>query len=110
MWRIMLRQRKKQLLYILNYESSGYTPAMVGTVIKRWMQYLPYPMKYGLHFLNCYPVYSDKTMVFHNIIDLKKIQKLASKGTGFEDQYDGLRILTVGRLTYQKAYVIAVEA
>ena len=62
------------------------------------------------HFLNCYPVYSDKTMVFHNIIDLKKIQKLASKGTGFEDQYDGLRILTVGRLTYQKAYDIAVEA
>ena len=49
-------------------------------------------------------------MVFHNIIDLKKIQKLASKGTGFEDQYDGLRILTVGRLTYQKAYDIAVEA
>lgn len=110
MWRIMLRQRKKQLLYILIMKAQVIHQLWIGTVIKRWMQYLSVSDEVRTHFLNCYPVYSDKTMVFHNIIDLKKIQKLASKGTGFEDQYDGLRILTVGRLTYQKAYDIAVEA
>ena len=29
---------------------------------------------------------------------------------GFDDQYDGFRILTVGRLTAQKAYEIAIDA
>ena len=105
-----VKAKKKAAFVHIDYESSGYTPAMDRDCYKKMDAIFTVSDEVRTHFLNCYPVYSDKTMVFHNIIDLKKIQKLASKGTGFEDQYDGLRILTVGRLTYQKAYDIAVEA
>ena len=35
---------------------------------------------------------------------------MANEAGGFTDQYEGIRILTVGRLTYQKAYDIAIDA
>ena len=62
------------------------------------------------HFLNVYPQYEKKTEVFHNIINQEKIRRLSGKGKGFQDHYEGVRLLTVGRLTYQKAYDIAIEA
>ena len=105
-----VKAKKKAAFVHIDYESSGYTPAMDRDCYKKMDAIFTVSDEVRTHFLNCYPTYRDKTKVFHNIIDPKKIQKLASKGTGFEDQYDGMRILTVGRLTYQKAYEIAVEA
>ena len=35
---------------------------------------------------------------------------MAGEKGGFSDGYEGLRLLTVGRLTYQKAYDVAIEA
>ncbi len=61
-------------------------------------------------FLKVYPEYKDKTKVFHNIINQKRLRKLAKEPGGFNDSFDGIRLLTVGRLTYQKAYPIAIEA
>lgn len=46
-----------------------------------------------------YPLSS--TFVFENLIDTEKIAELSNKG-GFSDSYEGLRILTVGRLTHEK--------
>ena len=62
------------------------------------------------HFLAVYPQYEKKTKVFHNMIDTDKIRKGAEKPGGFDDDFAGVRLLTVGRLTAQKAYEIAVDA
>ena len=35
---------------------------------------------------------------------------MASEGKGFVDNYKGIRILTIGRLVYQKGYEYAIEA
>ncbi len=105
-----VKAKKKAAFVHIDYESSGYTPAMDRDCYEKMDAIFTVSDEVRMHFLNCYPAYRDKTTVFHNIIDRKKIKRLAGEGDGFEDQYDGLRILTVGRLTYQKAYDIAVDA
>ena len=49
-----------------------------------------------------YPYLRDKTEVFYNIINTEKIKRLSEDKKSFEDNFDGIRILTVGRLTKEK--------
>ncbi|EOU1715355.1 glycosyltransferase [Clostridium perfringens] len=59
--------------------------------------------KYAMNkFNNQYPHLKNKTRVFYNIINTKKIYNLANEFKAFEDNFTGIRILTVGRLTEQK--------
>lgn len=53
-----------------------------------------------------YPELAYKTDVFYNIINAKELYKMAKLNTGFDDNYDGIRILTVGRLSEEKGYDI----
>lgn len=63
------------------------------------------------NFVKLLPGLSEKTNVFKNIINIENIKKMATvSGEGFDDSFDGIRILTVGRLTGQKAYNLAVPA
>ena len=61
-------------------------------------------------FLEVHPECMGKTEIYHEIIDQDTIRRLAKEGTpdGFEDK--GLRLLTVGRLSSQKAYDVAIQA
>ena len=52
----------------------------------------------------------SRTVIFHNLIDRREILRKADLPGGFEDAYDGKRILTVGRLTAQKSYETAIDA
>lgn len=61
-------------------------------------------------FLKVYPECEEKTETFHNLIDQTGIKEKADQTGGFCDAYTGKRILTVGRLTAQKAYPTAIEA
>ena len=61
-------------------------------------------------FLTAYPEYGKKTFFFHNMVPRERILRLSKEGEGFTDGFDGLRILTVGRLHYQKAYDLAIPA
>ncbi len=61
-------------------------------------------------FLAVYPECSARTRIYHNRIDCEKIRKMSGQPGGFTDDFDGIRLLTVGRLTPQKAYPVAIEA
>ena len=52
--------------------------------------------------INLIPSIKDKTEVFFNIISCKMIEKMSYEGEGFSDDFDGTRILTVGRLSKEK--------
>lgn len=52
---------------------------------------------------------SDRTEVFYNFIDVKNLQQLSLEGPTFNDTFKGTRILTIGRLDYQKGYDLAVK-
>lgn len=61
-------------------------------------------------FLETFPKYTDKLKIIYDINDGNFISKMADSGQGYDDNFEGLRILTVGRLANQKGYDIALEA
>lgn len=56
------------------------------------------------------PKIKEKTEVFLNVISPTSIIKLSEYGYGFKDTFNGIRILTVGRLTAEKGHDLAIEA
>lgn len=59
--------------------------------------------------LKNFPALKEKTEVFLNIVSPNEIVKQSKIGNGFSDAYDGLRILTVGRLAPEKGQDLAIE-
>ncbi|MDC7286010.1 hypothetical protein NXH56_08615, partial [Bifidobacterium thermophilum] len=61
-------------------------------------------------FAETFPEYSERIEVIYDINNPKLISGMAGLGNSYEDDYDGLRILTIGRLAQQKGYDMALEA
>lgn len=57
-----------------------------------------------------FPEFKDKIITIYDIISEELINSMANKEKGFTDDYSGVRILTIGRLVYQKGYEYAIEA
>ncbi|MFT4412577.1 glycosyltransferase [Fredinandcohnia humi] len=55
------------------------------------------------------PNFKDKTDILHNIVSPELIKLRAKQGKGFTDNFNGLRILTVGRLSFEKGQDIAIK-
>lgn len=53
-------------------------------------------------FIKCFPETISKSEVLYNIVDSNELFMLANKEVGFDDNFDGIRILTVGRLCSDK--------
>ena len=58
----------------------------------------------------CFPELSKNICIIENLIPKEYIQSMSLRGTGFNDSFTGFRLLTVGRLTTQKGYDLAIEA
>ncbi|MFS0861497.1 glycosyltransferase [Fredinandcohnia sp. 179-A 10B2 NHS] len=61
-------------------------------------------------FIETFPDYSQKMKVIYDINNPYFIKKMADVGESYDDHFDGIRILTIGRLANQKGYDIALEA
>lgn len=61
-------------------------------------------------FLHTFPYYKNKMNVIYDINNQNFIENMAEFGNSFEDGFDGIKILTIGRLAHQKGYDIALEA
>ena len=61
-------------------------------------------------FLETFPKYTDKLEIIYDINDADFIKKMSDQGQSYNDNYTGLRILTIGRLANQKGYDMALEA
>lgn len=57
-----------------------------------------------------FPEFKDKIITIYDIISENLIKDMANEGQGFVDDYRGIKILTIGRLVYQKGYEYAIEA
>ena len=57
-----------------------------------------------------FPQFAHKTEIRYNIVPTEDIKLLAAKGPTFDDGFTGVRILTVGRLSWEKGQDIAIEA
>lgn len=56
------------------------------------------------------PSLKEKCVVIENINSTELITKMSQNGKGFDDGFDGKRILTVGRIADQKGYDFAIPA
>ena len=59
-------------------------------------------------FDEMFPQLKNKTEVFINILSGNLIKKQAEKKKGFSDNFDGIRILTVGRLSGEKGQALTI--
>lgn len=101
--------RKVGFIHI-DYEKAGYTRNLDKSCYENYHRIFTVSEEVKQHFIAVYPEYRGKTEVFHNMINQNRIRERAKLPGGFEDEFNGTRILTVGRLTAQKAYEIAIAA
>lgn len=105
-----VKAKKKAAFVHVDYIKAGYSRSLD---LKSYMFYdriFAVSDEVKQSFLKVYPEFFSKTKIFHNLIDIEKIKKRAAEKGGFEDNFDGIRLLTVGRLTWQKAYEVAIDA
>ena len=105
-----VKARKKVAFVHTDYVRAGYDRKMDENCYECYDKIFPISDEVRDSFLKIYPEFSKRTEVFHNVIDREEICRKSKLPGGFTDSYDGIRILTVGRLTELKAYPVAIEA
>lgn len=100
---------KKAAFIHTDYEKSGYTRSMDQACWEQFEEIFAVSEEVKRRFREFYPEYEKKISVFYNVINQVSIRRRAMEEGGFLDDYDGIRLLTVGRLVYEKGYDIAVE-
>ena len=94
----------------VDYTRAGYTRALDLDSYDAFEKIYTVSEDVRRTFLTVYPEYDSKTFVMSNMIDQQGIRQKIEEGTGFTDEFDGLRILTVSRLHPQKGVDMAVKA
>lgn len=105
-----VKAKKKVAFVHIDYELAGYTRKLDKDCYLNYNRIFTVSNEVKEHFLHVYPECTKYTNVFHNLINQEEIIKKSQEPGGFMDNYDGIRLLTVGRLTYQKGYDIAIAA
>ena len=101
---------KKAAFIHIDYQKAGYTRKLDRDCYLAYDRIFPVSDEVRSVFLNVYPEMEDKTFVFHNLIDPQGIRRKAQEEGGFEDDFDGIRILTIGRLAAQKSFETSIDA
>ena len=105
-----VKAKKKAAFVHIDYSKAGYTRELDQDCYQKFDKIFTVSDEVKEHFLEAYPEYEKKVSVFHNLINQERIRQMAEQGSGFDDDFQGYRILTVGRLTQQKRYDIAIQA
>ena len=102
--------KKKAAFVHIEYGKAGYTRELDLDCYSKFDRIFAVSDEVRAHFLEVYPEYERKVSVFHNMVNQERIRRMSDNGKGFEDDFQGFRILTIGRLTQQKRYDIAIQA
>lgn len=102
-------ERKAAFVHI-DYTMAGYTRRLDRDCYAGFDRIFAVSDEVRAHFLEVYPEHGHKTELFHNILNVREIRRRSRLSGGFEDGYGGTRILTIGRLTAQKAFEVSIEA
>jgi len=97
----------------IDYEQAGYTRKLDRNCYRDYTRIFTVSDEVKEHFLNVYPDCKDKTKVFHNMLNVNSIKeksKAKIKDKIFTQRDHKIILLTVGRLTRQKGFDVAVMA
>lgn len=106
-----VRAKKKAAFIHIDYERAGYNRAIDRACYLKFDHIFTVSEEGRRTFLANYPELAGKSSLFHNPIDRDRI---AAKSRELPEDplwcdYDGKKLLTVGRLNPQKAYEAAIE-
>ena len=93
-----------------DYRKAGYTRQLDQGCYDRFGAIYCVSQEVRDTFLSEYPDLRERTHVFRNIIDPGGIIEKSRAGAGFDDGFDGIRIVSLGRLIKLKAFDTAIEA
>lgn len=105
-----VKAKRKCAFVHVDYAQAGYTRDLDRECYLKLDQVFTVSDEVKTAFLKAYPECGDKTAVFRNLLNPAGIRAKALEGEGFTDDYHGVRILSVGRLTTQKAFEVSIEA
>lgn len=105
-----VKARKKVAFIHIDYEKAGYSKWLDKDAYENIDRIYAISNEVSNSFLKTYPEYTEKVKIFHNIINLDKINRKSMEFSGYEDGFNGIRILTVGRLCAQKALEYSIDA
>ncbi len=105
-----VKAKRKAAFIHINYELAGYNRGLDEECYVKFDRIFTVSESVKESFLRVYPECSKQTSVFYNLINREKIIRRSVEEGGFSDEYDGFRILTVGRLVVQKALPVAIDA
>lgn len=80
----------------------------VETLYKKFDKFFIVSNESKEKFLSMFPVFREKSEVFLNILSQNSIYNKAQEGIGFNDNFNGIRILTVGRLSGEKGQAMTI--
>jgi glycosyltransferase involved in cell wall biosynthesis len=106
-----VRAKKKAAFVHIDYAAAGYNRGLDKDCYLKFDHVFTVSDEGAKSLLEAYPELVGKTSLFHNPVNMEEL--LAKSGEPLESEvfrdYDGYRILTVGRLNPQKATEVSVE-
>lgn len=103
-----IRAKKKLQWIHFDVTKIGFNIKFAAEMYKNFDRIFIVSQEAKSKFLELIPSLAEKTQVFLNIISAREIVAMAEKGQGFNDNFQGLRILTVGRLSIEKGQDLTI--
>lgn len=105
-----VKAKKKAAFIHIDYRQAGYNRRLDADCYLNYDRIFTVSREIQAPFLEEYPELREKVDVFHNILDVQRIKRLAQEPGGFPEPWDGWKLLTVGRLKAQKALEVSIDA
>lgn len=106
-----VRANKKLAWVNVNYVDAGYNPKIDIKFYNKFNNIVAVSKGVYEILIDCFPQYRKKINIIYDINNAKLIEKMAKSKNVYEDIDKCIvKIVTVGRLVYQKGYEFALEA
>lgn len=107
-----VQAKKKVAFFHSDYARSGYTRELDRDCYLKFDHVFTVSEEGTAHFLEVYPQLQGRVSLFHNPLDLKTVLARSREPISFPawTDYEGVHLLSVGRLIPLKAFDVAVEA
>lgn len=105
-----VKAKKKAAFIHIDYRQAGYNRKLDGDCYLKFDRIFTVSREIQAPFLEEYPELRDRVDVFHNVLDVQRMLRLSREPGGFPEAYDGWKLLTVCRLTPQKALEVSIDA
>ncbi len=105
-----VKAKKKVAFFHTDYKMAGYSRSLDKNVYLEYDKIFPVSAEVKETLSKIYPECAERMVVFQNLINQDRIRQMAAQEGGFADEFDGYRILTVGRLVSLKDFPQSIQA